>query len=57
MRNKYKKLHWNEEAREFIFKTIKRERCEAAILGMPTETWLYVLDTDASAVAITRILY
>ena len=31
--------------------------CEAPVLGMPTEKGMYVLDTDASVVAISRILH
>ena len=30
--------------------------CEAPVLGMPTEKGMYVLDTDASVVAISGIL-
>ena len=46
MRNKGKK-----------FENIKRELCEAPVLGMPREKGLYVLDTDASVVAISGILH
>ena len=31
--------------------------CEAPVLGMPTEKGMYVLDTDASVVAISDILH
>ena len=56
MRNKGKKFEWNDEA-EVAFENIKRELCEAPVLGMPTEKGMYVLDTDASVVAISRILH
>ena len=38
-------------------KNIKRELCEAPVLGMPTEKGMFVLDTDASVVAISGILH
>ena len=47
MRNKGKKFEWNEEA-QAAFENIKRELCEKG---------LYVLDTDASVVAISGILH
>ena len=56
MRNKGKKLEWNDEA-QAAFENIKRELCEAPVLGMPTEKGMYVLDTDASVVAISGILH
>ena len=56
MRNKGKKLEWNDEA-QVAFENIKRELCEAPVLGMPTEKGLHVLDTDASVVAISGILH
>ena len=37
------------------FENIKRELCEAPVLGMPTEKGMFVLDTDASVVAISGI--
>ena len=46
MRNKGKKFEWNNE-----------ELCEAPVLGMPTKKGMYVLDTDASVVAISGILH
>ena len=52
MRNKGKKFEWNEEA-QAAFENMKRELCEAPVLGMPTEKGMYVLDTDASEVAIS----
>ena len=55
MRNKGKKFEWNDEA-QVAFENIKRELCEAPVLGMPTEKGMYVLDTDASVVAISGIL-
>ncbi|XP_063713728.1 uncharacterized protein LOC134841628 [Symsagittifera roscoffensis] len=56
MRNKGKKFKWSKEA-QAAFENIKRELCEAPVLGMPTEKGMYVLDTDASVVAISRILH
>ena len=56
MRNKGKKFEWNEEA-QAAFENIKRELCEAPVLGMPTEKGMYVLDSDASVVAISGILH
>ena len=56
MRNKGKKFEWNDEA-QTAFENIKRELCEAPVLGMPTEKCMYVLDTDASVVAISGILH
>ena len=56
MRNKVKKFEWNDEA-QVAFENIKRELCEAPVLGMPTEKGMYVLDTDASVVAISGILH
>ena len=50
MRNMGKKFEWNDEA-QVAFENIKRELCEAPVLGMP------VLDTDASVVAISGILH
>ena len=46
------KFEWNDEA-QVAFVNIKRE----PVLGMPTENGMYVLDTDASAVAISGILH
>ena len=56
MRNKGKKFEWNDEA-QVAFENIKRELCEAPVLGMPREKGMYVLDTDASVVAISGILH
>ena len=56
MRNKGKKFEWNEEAHA-AFEKMKQELCEAPVLGMPTEKGMYVLDTDASVVAISGILH
>ena len=36
---------------------IKRELCEAPVLGMPTKMGMYHLETDASVVAISGILH
>ena len=55
MRNRGKKFEWNEKAQE-AFEKIKRELCEAPVLGMPTKKGMYVLDTDASVIAISGIL-
>ena len=50
------KFEWNDEP-QVAFENIKRELCEAPVLGMPTEKGMYVLDTDASVVAISGILH
>ena len=49
MSNKDKKFTWNKAAEE-SFKRIKKELCEAPLLGMPTEKGMYV-------VAISGILH
>ena len=56
MRHKDKKFTWNNAAEE-PFQRIKEELCEAPVLGMPTGKGMYVLDTDASVVAISGILH
>ena len=56
MRHKGKKFMWNNAAEESI-QRIKKELCEAPVLGMPTEKRMYVLDTYASVVAISDILH
>ena len=56
MRNKRKKFEWSDEA-QTAFDNIKWELCEAPVLGMPAEKGMYVLDTDASVVAISGILH
>ena len=56
MRNKGKKFTWTDEA-QVSFENNKRELCEAPVLGMPTEKGMFVLDTDASVVAISGILH
>ena len=56
MRNKGKKFVWNEED-QVAFESMKRQLCEAPALDMPTEKGMYVLDTDASVVAISGILH
>ena len=56
MRNKGKKFTWTDEA-QVSFENIKRELCEAPVLGMPTEKGMFVLDTDAPVVAISGILH
>ena len=55
-RHKGKKFTWNNAAEE-SFQRIMKEFCEAPVLGMPTEKGMYVLDTDASVVAISGILH
>ena len=56
MQNKGKKFAWNERAQE-AFENIMRELCETPVLGMPTEKFMYVLDTDSSVVAIYGIYH
>ena len=56
MRIKGKQFEWNNEA-QVASENIKRELCKAPVLGMPTEKGVYVLDTDASVVAISGILH
>ena len=56
MRHRGKKFTWNNAA-EVSFQRIKKELCEAPVLGMPTEKGMYVLDKDASVVAISGILH
>ncbi|XP_063727530.1 uncharacterized protein LOC134855080 [Symsagittifera roscoffensis] len=56
MRNKGKKFTWTDEA-QGSFENLKCELCEAPVLGMPTEKGMFVLDTDASVVAISGILH
>ena len=56
MRNKGKKFTWTDEA-QVLFEKIKRELCEAPVRGMPTEKGMFVLDMDASVVAISGKLH
>ena len=56
MINKGKKFTWTDEP-QVSFENIKCELCEAPVLGMPTEKGMFVLDTDASVVAIWGILH
>ena len=56
MRSKGKNFSWTDEA-QVSFEIIKRELCEAPVLDTPTEKGLFVLDTDASVVAISGILH
>ena len=56
MRHKGKKFTWNNAA-EGSFQRIKKEFCGAPVLSMPTEKGMYVLDSDASVVAISGILH
>ena len=39
------------------FENINPELCEAPVLGMPTKKGMFLLDTDASVVAISGILH
>ena len=41
MRNKGKKFSWTDEA-QVSFENIKRELCEAPVLGTPTEKGMFV---------------
>ena len=50
MRNKGRKIEWNEWAQEAT-ENNKRELNEAPVLGMPAEKGIYVFDSDASVVA------
>ena len=50
------KFCWTDLA-QVSFENIKRELCEALVFGMPTEKGMFVLDTDASVVAISVILH
>ena len=56
MRNKAKNFSWTDEA-QVSFENIKRELCEAPVLGMPTEKRMFVLDTDAPLVNISGIIH
>ena len=57
MRHKGKKFTWNNAAEE-SFQRIKKQLCEAPVpVGMPTEKGMYVLDTEASVVAVSGILH
>ena len=56
MRHKGKKFT-SYNAVEESFQWIKKELCEAPVLGMPKEKEMCVLDTDESVVAISRKLY
>ena len=56
MRVKGKTFTWTDEA-HVCFENIKRELGDAPVLGMPTENGMFVLDTDASVVAISGILH
>ena len=49
-------VHVEQRSRRIIPEK-KKELCEAPVLGMPTEKGMYVLDTDASVVAISGILH
>ncbi|MCP4478141.1 MAG: hypothetical protein GY818_08640, partial [Planctomycetaceae bacterium] len=47
---------WNDEAQE-AFDALKKAFTEAPVLSLPSEEGLFILDTDASAVAIAGILH
>ena len=55
-KHKGKKFTWNIAADE-SFQRIKQNLSEAPVLGMPTRKVMYVLDTNASVVAISGILH
>ena len=56
LRHKGRKYTGNNAAEE-SFQRKKRELCEAAVLGMPAEKGMYVLNTDGSVVAVSGILH
>ena len=56
MRQKGQEVHVEQRSRRIIPEK-KKELCEEPVLGMPTEKGMYVLDTDASVVAISGILH
>ena len=56
MRNKCKKFTLNDEG-QVSFENIKREVCQAPVLGVTTEKSMFVSDTDALVVAISVILH
>ena len=45
MKNKGKKLSWTDEA-QLSFENIKRDFCDASVLGMPTEKGMFVLHQE-----------
>ena len=56
MQKKGRKFSWTDEA-QVSFENNKRKLCEAPVLRMPTRIGMFVLDTDASVVAISGILH
>ena len=56
MRQKDKNFTWNNAAEE-SFQRMKKELCEAPVLGMSTEKGIYVLDMNESVVAISGLLH
>ena len=56
LQNKGKKFSWTDEA-QVSFENIQHKLCEAPVLGIPAEKGMFVLDTDASVVAISGILH
>ena len=55
-RNRGKNFSTTDEL-QVSFESIRREGCEAADFGIATENGLFILDTDASVVAISGILH
>ncbi|MCP4465004.1 MAG: hypothetical protein GY819_19605, partial [Planctomycetaceae bacterium] len=53
---KWIEFEWNEDA-EYAFEELKQAFTTAPVLALPSDEGLYVLDTDASAVAIAGILH
>ena len=39
---------------KYFLEKIKRDFCKAPVFGMPTEKGMFVLDTDASVVAVSH---
>ena len=56
MRPNGKIFKWKDAAEE-SYQRIKRELCEALVMGMPTKICMYNLDTDVSVVAILGTLH
>ena len=56
MQNKGKTFSWTDEA-QISFENMKRELCEAPVVGVPTEKGMFLLDIEASVVAILGIVH
>ena len=56
MQNKGKTFSWTDEA-QISFENMKRELCEAPVVSVPTEKGMFLLDIDASVVAILGIVH